>query len=160
MGTPWLRRNLDNWLGWRPASRASIAATSASHAFFLSPVSSAMKRSHACWASSVVIGCDATAAPNSGQTIADQWGRGSARPRLSSPTLGKPTPAAAAMFQKPPSPARSLVQSSPVALCTFGQPSKNKLNVCNRTDIQAYFGDAPAYAGHCGDSPVRRKKKQ
>jgi hypothetical protein len=26
------------------------------------------------------------------------------------------------------------------------------LNVCNRTDIQAYFGDATAM-GHCGDSP-------
>jgi len=34
-----------------------------------------------------------------------------------------------------------------------------KFNVSNRTDIEAYFGDAIA-AGLFGDSPERRKKKQ
>ncbi len=34
-----------------------------------------------------------------------------------------------------------------------------KINVRNRTDIQAYLGDATA-AGHCGDSLEPRKKKQ
>jgi hypothetical protein len=36
----------------------------------------------------------------SGQTIADQWDRGTARHRLGSPTLGYLTPGAAAAFQK------------------------------------------------------------
>jgi len=53
-------------------------------------------------------------------------------------------------------------------LCAFaggrlgiGQaPSKNFRYVCNRTDFQAYFGDATAYAGHSGDSPEQWKEKR
>jgi hypothetical protein len=51
------------------------------------------------------------------------------------------------------------MQSSRVALCTLFGNHQNKINVRNRTDIHAYFSDATA-AGHCGDSPERRKKKQ
>jgi hypothetical protein len=46
----------------------------------------------------------------------------------------------------------------PVALYTFVKQLSKKINVCNRTDIQAYFGNATA-VGHCGDSPERRKKQ-
>jgi hypothetical protein len=60
------------------------------------------------------------------------------------------------VFQEPGCPGTrrpavpSLVQSSSVALCTFmgshqkTQRVQKKFNVCNRTDIQAYFGDATA----------------
>jgi hypothetical protein len=39
------------------------------------------------------------------------------------------------------------MQSSSAALCTF-VGHHQKINACNRTDIQVYFGDATAYAAH------------
>jgi hypothetical protein len=63
------------------------------------------------------------------------------------------------MFQTPPLARAEPGAIQPRRVVHVRAAIKNKFNVSNRTDIQAYFGDAPAYAGHCGDSPVRRKKK-
>ena len=53
---------------------------------------------------------------------------------------------------------RTRSQETPPPRCARQSGSHQKINVRNRTDFQAYFGDATAYAGQVAIRRKRRKK--